>query len=61
LEHGKEEIDNLHVDKNNTVIIHSESYIIIPQNIPSFNNQSVSQIPFIPKQSSFDCFNPGFK
>jgi hypothetical protein len=31
LEHGKEEIDNLHVDKNNTTIIHSESYIILPQ------------------------------
>jgi hypothetical protein len=59
--HGKEIIDNLHVDKKNLDIIHSESYLILPQNIPSFNKLWVSQIPFTSRQSIFEHYNPEFK
>jgi hypothetical protein len=51
--HGEDIVDNLHVDKNNPLIIHPKSYIIEHKYILSFNKLPLEEIPFTSKQGIF--------
>jgi hypothetical protein len=50
---GEEMIENLHIDKNNPLLIHPKSYIVDRKDISSFKKLSISEIPFTTKLGDF--------
>jgi hypothetical protein len=60
--HGEDMIVNPHINKNDLFKIHSESYIIMCEDIPSFEKLSISEICFTTQRPIWDTedYNIGF-